>query len=146
MAGFLSSYALKYTYIDTEKPLLIGLGNIKQQPNNYINKNQIQVEEDRIIIYIKNAKISRYASTGSMLLLLGENANGIEIIPLSPEQISIGNLVTFESQGELIIHRVIDKGQDSKGYWFVTKGDNNPKTDGKIYFSQVKYITIALIY
>jgi hypothetical protein len=45
-----------------------------------------------------------------------------------------------------IVHRVIDKGVDENGYWFVTKGDNNKQADGKVYWEDVKYVTIGVIY
>lgn len=81
-----------------------------------------------------------------MLPTLGENANGIKIIPKSPEQINIGDIISFQSGNLLVVHRVIDKGQDANGWYFVTKGDNNQETDGKVYFQDVKYVTVALIY
>jgi len=146
LTGFLSSYAINYVYIDKEKPFLIGFGNISEEPSDWIKEQDIKVYDDKIIIYVKNALLSRYADTGSMLPVLGKYTSGIKIIPNSAEQIQIGDIISFESGNKLIVHRVIDKGKDEKGVYFVTKGDNNNETDGKIYFPQVKYVTVGLIY
>lgn len=146
LTGFLSNYAVNYVYIDKESPFLISFGNNSEEPGDWLNEEQIKVFEDKVIIYVKNALLSKYADTGSMLPTLGENSNGIKIVPDSPEQINIGDIVSYEQDNKLIVHRVMSKGEDEKGVYFVTKGDNNTETDGKIYFSQVKYVTIALIY
>jgi hypothetical protein len=44
------------------------------------------------------------------------------------------------------VHRVIDKGIDEKGVYFVTKGDNNSVVDGKVRFKDIEYVTIAIIW
>jgi signal peptidase len=95
---------------------------------------------------VENLSLSNYAATGSMIPALDENSNGIRIKPASPEQISAGDIVTFRRGEDLIVHRVIEMGNDEKGVWFVTKGDNSDLDDGKIYFSQVEYVTIGVLY
>ena len=146
LTGFLSSYALDYVYLDIEKPFLVGLITEKQEPGNWISEDKIEVLQDRVIIYIENARLSRYADTGSMLPVLGKNSNGLRIVPNSPEDVKIGDIVSYDKQGELIVHRVVDKGEDGRGVYFVIKGDNNPDSDGKVYFEDIRYVTIALIY
>ncbi len=46
----------------------------------------------------------------------------------------------------LIVHRVVDKGVDSDGVYFITKGDNNNYSDGKVRFEEIEYITIGILY
>ena len=145
LTGFMANYALNHVYIDKESPFLIGFSSANQ-PGNWINEKNIQVYDDRIVIKIDNARISRYEATGSMLPVLGENANGIEIVPFSSNQIQIGDIITFQKGEKLIVHRVIEKGKDNKGDYFITKGDNNDEADGRVYFSQIKYVTIGLVY
>jgi len=145
LTGFLANFALPF-YIDKENPFLLGFSGTKEQPGNWISQDKIQILEDKVIINIKDAVISEYADTGSMLPTLGENANGIKIKPENPEQINIGDIISFQQGNLLIVHRVIDKGKDANGWYFITKGDNNQETDGKVYFSDVKYVTVALIY
>ena len=146
MLGALTYYFTNLLYFTEEKPFYFGILNEKEQPSNWISEKDIRVFPDKIVINIENAGISRYADTGSMLPTLGENANGIRIKPKSAEQINIGDSVTYERAGDLIIHRVIAKGNDSKGDYFILKGDNNSENDGKVYFEEIKYITVGLIY
>lgn len=146
LTGFLASYAYNSIYIDVEKPYFIGLKNTDSQPSNWINEKNIEVYPDKIIINVEKASLSKYAPTGSMLPTFGDSANGIRIIPESYEQINIGDIISFEKNGNLIVHRVIDKGEDSNGRYFITKGDNNEQVDGKVYYEQVRYITIGVIY
>jgi len=146
ITGILASYALNSVYIDKESPFLIGLAGAKAQPSDFIADDKIEVLPDKVIIHVDNAVLSRYADTGSMLPTFGENANGIKIVPKSAEDIKVGDIISFQSGDKVIVHRVVSKGADSKGVFFVTKGDNNQETDGKVYFKDVKYLTIALIY
>lgn len=74
------------------------------------------------------------------------DANGIRIAPESPDQISVGDIVTFKQGNALIVHRVIEKGIDEQGVYFITKGDNNDLSDGKLRFEDIKYVTVAIVY
>ena len=146
MLGALTYYFTNLLYFTEEKPFYFGILNEKEQPSNWISEKDIRVFPDKIVINIENAGISKYADTGSMLPTLGENANGIRVKPKSAEQINIGDIVTYERAGDLIIHRVVAKGNDVKGDYFILKGDNNSENDGKIYFEEIKYVTVGLIY
>jgi ribosomal protein L27 len=146
LTGFLVNFAVKEVYIDKESPFLIGFSGAREQPSNWITERDIEILSDKIIIHVENAMLSRYASTGSMLPTLGENTTGVKIIPKSAEDIHIGDIITFQQGDTLIAHRVVGKGEDEQGSYFITKGDNNQETDGKVYFESVKYVTIALIY
>ena len=119
-------------------------------PFDFVDESQIKVYDDKIVINIKDASLSRYAPTGSMKPLLDENSNGIRIVPNSENDIHIGDIITFEQevsgQDYLIVHRVIEIGTDSNGTYFITQGDNSNIPDGKIRFSEIKYITIGVIW
>ena len=90
--------------------------------------------------------MSRYAPSGSMRPVLNSKANGIRIKPKSPEQINVGDIVSFRRGMDLVVHRVIKKGEDSEGVYFITKGDNNDFVDGKIRFKDIKYVTVGVIW
>ena len=83
------------------------------EPSNSISEEQIKVLGDKIIINIKDASLSRYAPTGSMLPVLNENSNGIRIKVESEDEISIGDIITFKAEEGLIVHRVIEIGTDT---------------------------------
>ena len=147
LLGFLSATIFNYNFNVLENPFSINNGlNNGKAPSDFVKEEQIKIYDDRIIIYINDASLSRYASTGSMKPLLDEGANGIRIKPDSEDDIHVGDIITFEQSEELIVHRVIEKGNDEQGAYFVTKGDNNNVTDGKIRFEEVRYVTIAMIW
>ena len=149
IAGFISCMLASLIYAETEKPLVIGslsLVSGTETPGDWIKESQIHVYENAVVIDIEGASLGRYASTGSMVPILDEYSNGIKIVPKNPDQIKTGDIITFEQDGELIVHRVIQKGADEKGAYFITKGDGNNIIDGKIRFQDIRYVTIAMIW
>ena len=112
-------------------------------PSDWINESQINIISEFVCIYGKNGSISNYAPSGSMKPTFDTGANGIRIVPSSPEQIEVGDIVTW---GDNIVHRVIQEGIDGEDYWYITKGDNSPSPDNKIRFSDIKYVTIGILY
>ncbi|MFA5060709.1 MAG: signal peptidase I [Candidatus Pacearchaeota archaeon] len=147
-AGFISCVLLFYIFsiLNLNIPLT-GL-TIKENlsPSNRITNDDILVYNDKIVLKIPNITISNYADTGSMKPFLDENTNGIKIVPKSPSDIQVGDIISFRSSGKLIVHRVIEKGIDEKGVYFLTKGDNNQLNDGKVRFEDVEYITIGVLW
>lgn len=140
------------SYVELEIPLQVGgfkqvsILSEKSSPGDWIANEDIEVYKDKIVINIENPSISSYANTGSMIPTLDSGHNGIRIKPNSPEEIQEGDIITFLKNNNLLVHRVIQKGQDEKGFWFITKGDNNLQSDEKVYFKDVKYITIGVLY
>ncbi|MEN9625785.1 MAG: hypothetical protein RL557_113 [archaeon] len=115
-------------------------------PSDSIHQDQIEIFDDRIVIHVRDASVSDYAPTGSMKPLLNEKSNGIRVKPLSEDDIQVGDIISFRSGGLLIVHRVVEKGLDSDGVYFITKGDNNALSDGKIRFSDIEYKTVGVIW
>ena len=146
LLGFISANIGLYFVYGYEMPFSTGINGSKQAPSDFIGENQIQVFSDKIIIYINDASISRYAPTGSMKPILDENSNGIRIKPESEDGINVGDIITFKRDGYLIVHRVIEKGIDENGYYFITKGDNTNISDGKVRFKDIEYVTIGVLW
>lgn len=147
--GFLSANFVSYYLVyGAENPFSNGFNfsDMKSAPNDSVKENQIEIYDDRVVINIKGASMSRYAATGSMKPVFDENANGIRIVPKSEDEINIGDIITFKEGDSLIVHRVIEKGVDGSGTYFITKGDNNTISDGKIRFKDIKYKTIVMIW
>ena len=117
-------------------------------PSDWIKENQIQVQKDKVIINIENAKWAKFTDTDSMLPFLDENSNAIEVIPRNENDIKIGDIVSYRAfTNDIVIHRVIEKGVDEQGVYFILKGDNNPYPDPeKVRFSQVQRVLVAVIY
>ena len=147
LLGFLSANFLGfYLFYGLENPFSIGFNLENSAPYDFIKEEQIKIYEDKIIINIKNASLGRYAPTGSMKPFFDENSNGIRIKPGSEEDIHIGDIITFKQDNYLIVHRVIKKGIDEKGIYFITKGDNNSISDGKVRFKDIEYVMIGILY
>jgi len=148
--GFLSCICFTFglSYIGFERPLSFNILNLNevQAPSDWVKSEQIEVYEDRIVINVEHASLSRYADTGSMKPVLDFNSNGIRIKPESEQDINVGDIVSFNYQGSLIVHRVVAKGTDEEGVYFITKGDNNSVSDGKIRFEDIEYVTVGLIW
>lgn len=117
-------------------------------PADHIKEDQIRVEGDKVVITIKNAKLASFADTNSMDPLLDAESNAIQIVPRSPEQIRLGDIISYNSRdGGIIIHRVVDIGEDNEGIFYITKGDNNDRPDDELVrFWQVRFITVGIIY
>jgi len=137
--------ALSILSSQVEKPFRLFSENISK-PGDDIKEEDIIITDDEIILKIKDCSISRYADTGSMLPVLDENSNGIRIPVYSEKDINLGDIVTFKTKEGLIVHRVIEIGEDSEGWYIMTKGDNNSISDGKIRFNQIKYKTIGVLW
>jgi len=115
-------------------------------PFDFIQEENIKIYDDKIVISIDGASLSRYAPTGSMKPVLDEGSNGIRIKPNSEEDIHIGDIISFRQDKFLIVHRVVDIGTDSDGVYFITKGDNSNLSDGKVRFEDIEFITIGVIW
>jgi hypothetical protein len=118
-------------------------------PLDRILEDDILVTNEKVVLNIKGAEWASFTDTNSMDPVIDAGAHAIEIIPKSEDEIDVGDIVAYESdyaEGS-IIHRIVYKGQDEKGTYFVLKGDNNPVSDpGKIRFEQIKRVVVAIIY
>ncbi len=120
--------------------------DLEESPSDWILEEDIILLDNKIIINVDNAKLSSYKPTGSMKPVLDKGANGIRVVPGIPEEIDVGDIISFNKNGLLIVHRIVEKGIDSKGVYFITKGDNNNFSDGKIRFENIEYVTIGILY
>lgn len=147
--GFISYPVLsEYVEMGPEYPFSVIFldGKTVSSPSNFIEKDKILIYPEKVVINLPGATISSYEDTGSMKPTLDSNSNGIRIKPYSEDDIEIGDIVSFRKDGFLIVHRVIEKGIDSQGTYFVTKGDNNNFNDGKIRFQDIEYLTVGILY
>lgn len=119
-------------------------------PNDHVTEEQIKVYKDRVVLDIPDAIFARFTPTRSMEPVLSHEANALEIVPTSENQVREGDVVAYQNSctGEgVVIHRVIVKGEDQLGAYFLTKGDNNPSADPcKVRFDEIKSVVVAIIY
>jgi len=138
---------LIFTFTSYSKEVPFGFNAERPSPHNHILEKNIIVYEDKVVIYIPGVSWTSYEDTNSMDPVLDKEANGLEIVPKSPNDIYVGDIVAYETDQGLIVHRVIEKGEDEQGGYFILKGDNNSEPDpGKIRFEQIKYLLVGIIY
>lgn len=136
---------------DSPLPSISNILNPKEQPSPYdwIKEENIHIYSDRVIIDVENPEWAAFADTNSMDPLIDMGVNAIEIVPEKESDIHLGDVVSYESEyaDGIIIHRVVEIGKDDKGTYFILKGDNNSMKDpGKVRFSQIKRVLVAVIY
>ena len=61
----------------------------------------------------------------------------IYVVKVDPEELAVGDPVTFLLEGTTVTHRIIEKGTNEKGLYFVTQGDANNTSDPPIYPSNI---------
>lgn len=146
LSGFLVSAIMQDSGFGIEFPKGLLHSGYNSVPNDRLSQNDIEVYQDRIVIKLEDASISEYADTNSMLPVIDKGANGIRIQPKSEDDIKAGDIISFESEYGLIVHRVVEIGEDNEGKYFITKGDNNLLSDGKVRFEQIRYLTVGVLY
>ena len=158
LLGFLVCAGLFYgmSYSDVEVPFATGLasgfgiGDLgfggAEAPNDWVSDEDIIVFDDRIVLRISGATLSSYADSGSMRPVFDGGANGIRVVPESADEIDVGDIVSYRFGGMLIVHRVVEKGFNEDGVYFVMKGDNNLVDDGKVRFEDIEYVTVGVIW
>jgi len=142
LLGFISLSFLIGLYLG------IATNNIysRDAPSNYLNRSDIIIYSDKVCLNISNASVSNYADSGSMKNTLDENSNGIWIEITSPNDVHIGDIVSYSKGNDTIIHRVIGIENKSNETFFKLKGDNNNFPDPIVNYSQLKEKTIILVY
>ena len=153
LLGFLSCAFLFYgfSYSNVEIPMSgfgirdLGFGDVSA-PNDWVDSEDIIVFDDMIVLRVENATLSSYAGSGSMKPVFDEGANGIRVVPRSVDKIGIGDIISYRFSDMLIVHRVVEKGIDDEGVYFIMKGDNNLIVDDKVRFEDIEYVTVGVIW
>ncbi len=133
----------------TDKQLPINLfgGKEVHSPSDWVKEEQIRVYDDRVILDIPDAIWAGFTDTNSMDPFIDEDANAIEIFPENPQSISVGDVISYKTTYGTVIHRVVEKGEDQKGFFYIVKGDNNTFTDPfKVRYDDVRGVVVAVVY
>ena len=148
--GFFSCAFLFFSFgSDLEVPfngLVVLDGEDVDAPSDWVSEEDIIVLGDKVILRVAGVTLSSYVDSGSMVPVLDEGANGIRVVPGSEDEVGVGDIVSFRMGGMLVVHRVVEKGEDDEGVWFEVKGDANVLGDGRIRFDDIEYVTIGVIY
>jgi len=139
-------------YPRVESPMEIGdilYRGKTSAPSDRLTEEQIFVYNNKIVLSVDNASLARFLNTGSMLPTLGDKANSIEIPVSSSADIAVGDIIIYSApdQSEPVIHRVVELGEDSQGWYAITKGDNNRLVDPySVRIGDVRRVVIGVIY
>jgi hypothetical protein len=151
--GFNTAYAVLFNQnLEAQLPFNFNSNetfSLTAGPKDHVVEDGIHVYKKGIVLDIENSTWSKFTDTHSMEPVINKNSNGIEIEPNSENDISIGDIISYNSEyaDGLIIHRVIAKGHDEKGGYFIVKGDNLKTPDpGKIRFDQIHGLLVAVVY
>ena len=116
-------------------------------PADHIKEYQLEVYPDKIIIHLQNPSLTRYLPTNSMIPTLSSTSQGIEVPLTNKNQLHKGDIIAYQTTEGLIVHRIIELGNDKEGLYVKTKGDNNKYPDPyKVRMSQIKYVTLGVIF
>ncbi|MFQ5620543.1 MAG: signal peptidase I [Candidatus Nanoarchaeia archaeon] len=117
-------------------------------PSDWVQQSQIHLTGDQVIIDLEDPQWAVFTNTNSMDPVIDETSHAIQRVPKSEKEIHVGDIISYESSSldSIVIHRVVEIGDD--GEWYArTKGDNNPYKDpSKVRFSKIKRVLVAVIY
>lgn len=141
-----NAYSTVYQPSMKETPLNFFSTEIKS-PGDWVKESEIYVYNDRIVINVDNPIWGTFTDTNSMDPIIDIGANSLEMKPENPDDVNVGDIISYESAYGIIIHRVIEKGWDKDGIYYIAKGDNNAVADpGKVRFDQIQGVVIGVIY
>ena len=147
--GWYSNFVYShYSNIGLELPFGINASRNLSVPQDYIKPEDIEIQEDKIIITVADAAISKYANTDSMLPIIDYTANGLEIVP-ECSKIKVGDIIAYEAAwtDATVVHRVVEVIEGNQGRYFLLKGDSSPFKDPEpVSCAQVKYQLIGVLY
>ena len=133
-------------HIHKEKPFFSS--EERFSPQDRIKENHLQLSFDKLIINFPGIQLASYTDTNSMDPLIDEDSIGLEIIPISEEDIHAGDVAAYQLGKDLIGgHRVVSTGIDDSGWYAILKGDNSKECDTeKVRFEQIKYVLVGVLY
>ena len=124
------------------------IGSERKSPSNRVELDDLKLYRNQVRIYMDDLTIAQFNDTNSMDPFIDETAHAIQKNVTSKDDLFIGDIVAYEdSEGYLILHRIVDISEDENGWYAIFKGDNNAFVDyNKVRFEQLKYIVIGIFY
>jgi len=138
-------YGSRVDYIDAQPGSWIASDGIHGMYNLNTHKYQVSIPDcpNNIIVMSVNP-------THSMLPTISDTSTVLILELEDKSQINVGDIVVFEYESLIIPHRVVEKGSDDRGLFFVTKGDHNRNNDmdfcGKVRPEQVVGVIVGILY
>jgi hypothetical protein len=118
-------------------------------PCSRIKASQILVTQEKVEIDFKDAEWAMFTDTNSMDPVLDADSYAIEYVPKSETELCVGDIASYSPKNAdgVIIHRIVEIGSDSGGWYALFKGDNLPYKDPeKVRFSQIRRVVVGILY
>ncbi len=128
------------------QPIICSINN---GPKDRIREQKILVNQQRVIVTLDDAILGSLEATGSMLPTFGETAHLIQTVPLSADDLVVGDIIAYETSGTsaLTVHRIVSVGNDEKGWFVTTKGDNASINDPTpVRFGAIRFVVVGILY
>ena len=124
--------------------------NVPEKLSSYdhVEESRISLTGNSVFIDTNyDLRWSKFEDTNSMTPLFDEGHNGLEFVPESVYDIHLGDVISFDYEGETYIHRVVEIGNDEVGRYFLTKGDNNFNVDeGVRRFEDINGVLFGVVF
>lgn len=122
-----------------------------QPPSIRVGEENVLHYQKGIVINFSNVYITGFQGTGSMKPFIDKGASGIWAHNFKAENITVGDIIHFYNNNlttnETISHRVIRIGNDTEGWFAVTKGDAVIAEDiNKVRRQQILGVLVGIIY
>jgi signal peptidase I len=128
-------WLLKTMDMTNNIPDRISIGQIHQFPGKVVIEGDYQISE--------------FADSNSMLPTLDSGSNGIQIPVYPNTTLKRGDIISFklEEKDYTIAHRITDIREDSKGIYYITKGDYQELPDPyRVRHDQVQRLMVGVIW
>jgi signal peptidase I len=121
--------------------------DIVDGPSDHIAVDNLKVFKDKAVIEKSGLKWARILDTHSMEPLLNSDSISLELLPQIPSDIELGDIISYKAGSIVIIHRVVEIGEDDVGWYAMTKGDNNEFVDpSKVRFEDIEGVLVGILY
>jgi len=120
-------------------------------PNDWVGYDQILYDETTRTLKIGGLQpqviVANVADTGSMDGLLDFGHNVILTDNFEKSKLAVGDIIAYQVYTNLVLHRIVEIGNDIQGRWYLTRGDNNIINDPyQLRDANLKYLLIGIIY
>jgi len=123
-------------------------GPERLSPSDRIDSSQLSMTANGLLVKgLTGIRIVNIADTNSMDPVIDAEATVVETIPKTSDELHLGDIISYKSGDNLIIHRIIEISSDENGWFATVKGDNNSVPDpDKVRFEQIKGVVVGILY
>ncbi|MBD3362018.1 hypothetical protein GF358_04485 [Candidatus Woesearchaeota archaeon] len=125
---FILGFSVSSMLSEVQTRVAIGGTVDRNNPSDSINSDEIHLYSDRMVVEKKGLTYAPVEDTKSMEPLLSSNSHVIEK-EVDFSELVVGDIISFSKKGQVIVHSVVEIGEDSIGKYALTKGYNNDFID-----------------